>query len=128
MLTNEQRSSDYFKAVSGHVAFSCFSCYTSSLAKKCKLDLFRKDTRFPVVELEPVQSCICPFRMPWRRSTGRGPLPSTHAVSAVKLPRVGHIHYTYSEADAAGNCRARAYRRSVCSGAPIHPDQLVRGL
>lgn len=60
--------------------------------------------------------------------TGRGAVHSTHAVSAVKLPRVVHIRYTYSEADAAGNCRARADQRSVYSGASIHPHQLVHVL
>lgn len=98
ILTNKQRSRNYFKSVSGHVTFSCFSRYTSSLAKKCRLDLFRKDTHFPMVQLQPTGA-----RPAHSGCTGvggvhcRGPLHSIYAVSPVKLPLV-HMLYMYSEA------------------------------
>lgn len=113
-LTNKQRSRNYFKSVSGHVTFSCFSCYTSSLAKKCRVDLFRKDIYFSVVPIQPTENSTCPFRMYWSRSTGRDPLHSVYAVCPVKLALL-HTLYMYSEAETAGNCCACVYQCTVCS-------------
>lgn len=100
--------------------FSCFRCYTSSLSKKCRLFLFRKDAHFPVVHIQPTKSCLCLFRMYWSRYTGRGPLRSIQAVNMVKLPSVVCVHYMYSEAGTAGSwsacaCQHCLFRRSHSS-------------